>query len=335
MARKHAWDHALDDAIKSISIQHSLTGYISKGIALCGQGLVWEAKIAFDIASMATNQDSTNIHFLHLIKAIALFNANQCKEAMLLIKELATMFPNINTLAHRVVEAYLRVELGTKALGDARHDEAADHFTAAVNSGAFSSKIIHQTYEDFVVIFGWNLPSLLLTTHQKRCQAFLSAGKTDEALEAHKCMMDAIDETAKASCLDWSNEFKEQCNALAEQDDRILSAEIPGQDQGGYDTEPNFFHGKHPVRVKYLPSFSLSHCSLQHSQNSRPRPQQRLQKLRLAMTRILRLASPSAPPTTSPPVAIATSFKTYLRHIFTRPPRHATPPVVDVPFAKA
>jgi hypothetical protein len=52
------------------------------------------------------------------------------------------------------------------------------------------------------------------------------------------------------------------------------------------------------------------------------------------MTRILRLASPSAPPTTSPPVAIATSFKTQLRHIFTRPPRHATPPVVDVPFAK-
>jgi hypothetical protein len=46
---------------------------------------------------------------------------------------------------------------------------------------------------------------LLLTTHQKRCQAFLSAGKIDEALEAHKYMMDAIDETAKASCLDWSN----------------------------------------------------------------------------------------------------------------------------------
>jgi hypothetical protein len=59
--------------------------------------------------------------------------------------------------------------------------------------------------ECFVQIFGWDLPSLLLTTHQKRCQAFLSAGKTDEALEAHKCMMDAIDDTAKASCLDWSN----------------------------------------------------------------------------------------------------------------------------------
>jgi hypothetical protein len=44
-----------------------------------------------------------------------------------------------------------------------------------------------------------------LTAHQKRCQAFLSAGKTTEALEAHKYMMDAIDEPAKASCLEWSN----------------------------------------------------------------------------------------------------------------------------------
>jgi hypothetical protein len=37
-------------------------------------------------------------------------------------------------------------------LGDARHDEAADHFTAAVNSGAFSSKNIHLIYDDFVVV---------------------------------------------------------------------------------------------------------------------------------------------------------------------------------------
>jgi hypothetical protein len=56
-----------------------------------------------------------------------------------------------------------------------------------------------------VQIFGWDLKSLLLTTHQKRCQALLSAGKSEEALEAHKYMMDAIDEPAKASCLDWSN----------------------------------------------------------------------------------------------------------------------------------
>ncbi|KIK39211.1 hypothetical protein CY34DRAFT_14532 [Suillus luteus UH-Slu-Lm8-n1] len=121
-------DHALEDAIKP-----SLTGHISKGIALCRQGLVREVKIAFDIASVAMSQDSTNIHFIHLIKAIALINANQCKEAMLLIQELAAIYPNTNTLTRRVVEAYLHVELRTKALGDVHHDDATDHFTATVN----------------------------------------------------------------------------------------------------------------------------------------------------------------------------------------------------------
>jgi hypothetical protein len=61
------------------------------------------------------------------------------------------------------------------------------------------------TTDYFVQLFGWDLESLLLTTHQKRCQAFLSAGKSEEALEALKYMMDAIDEPAKASCLEWSN----------------------------------------------------------------------------------------------------------------------------------
>ncbi|KAG1807958.1 uncharacterized protein BJ212DRAFT_1384588 [Suillus subaureus] len=38
----------------------------------------------------------------------------------------------------------------------------------------------------------------------------------------------------------------------------VMQAEIPGQEQDGYDTEFNFFYGMHP-----------------HSQISRPRPQQR------------------------------------------------------------
>jgi hypothetical protein len=82
--------------------------------------------------------------------------------------------------------------------------------------------------------------------------------------------------------------------------------------------------------------FSLSHHSLQHSQHSRPRPQQRhrrLKRLRLALTRTPCSDSPPGPPTAPPPVT-TTTFKTHLRHIFTRAPHHATPPVVDVPFAK-
>jgi hypothetical protein len=118
-------------------------------------------------------------------------------------------------------QTYLCVQLGTKA---SRHDEAADHFTAAVNAGALSSTFIHQIYEDLTVVrqndiarinlfinkcyvqlFGWDLEALFSTAHQKRCQALLSAGKPDKALEAHKYMMDTIDESAKAGWLVWSN----------------------------------------------------------------------------------------------------------------------------------
>jgi hypothetical protein len=124
-----------------------------------------------------------------------------------------------STLAH---QTYLRVQLGINVLDGARHDEAADHFTAAVNSTAFSSKSIHQTYEDLMTVcqddtyislfvieyFGHcsaGISSPCCSRHQKRCQAFLSAGKTDDALEAHKYMMDAIDEPGKDGWLEWSN----------------------------------------------------------------------------------------------------------------------------------
>ncbi|KAG2743684.1 hypothetical protein P692DRAFT_20838379 [Suillus brevipes Sb2] len=214
MARQHKWDHALEDAIKSTSIQPSLTGYISKGIALCGKGLVREARAAFDVASIFMKEDYATSHFLLLIKAVALFNADQHNEAMLLVLELSAASPDAD-LGCRVVETCLRVQLGTKALGDARLDEAADHFTAAVNAGAPSSTFIHQTYEDLTVLFGWDLEALFLTAHQKRSQALLSAGKADKALEAHKYMMKTIDKTAKASCLVWSNgKSAQECSVL-------------------------------------------------------------------------------------------------------------------------
>jgi len=38
-------------------------------------------------------------------------------------------------------------------MNDARHNEAVGHFTAAVNTGALSSKSdIHYMYEDLVVV---------------------------------------------------------------------------------------------------------------------------------------------------------------------------------------
>ncbi|KAG2339395.1 hypothetical protein BDR05DRAFT_967930, partial [Suillus weaverae] len=226
MARKHAWDHALDDAIKSINIQPSLTGYISKGIALCGKGHVREARIAFDIASMFTNQDPDTNHFLLLIKAIALFNADQHEEAMLLVKELAAACPNADLLGCRVVEAYLRVQLGTAALDGACHDEAADHLTVAVNSSTFSSKNIHKIYEDLTVLFGWDLESLRLTAHRKRCDALLQAGRLQDSAKSYQYyMMDMSDENTIANCLDWSNAFKQECSTLCAADgDAALAA---------------------------------------------------------------------------------------------------------------
>jgi hypothetical protein len=37
-----------------------------------------------------------------------------------------------------------------------------------------------------------------------------------------------------------------------------MQAEIPGQEQDGYDIEPNFFHGTHQVRSIADPFFSLT-----------------------------------------------------------------------------
>ncbi|KAG2340113.1 hypothetical protein BDR05DRAFT_1002859 [Suillus weaverae] len=225
------------------------------------------------------------------MKAIALFNADQHDEAMLLIKELAAACPTTNLLGCCVIETYLHIQLGIKPFNGACHNEAADHFTTTVNSGAFSSKFMPQIHEDLTVLFSWDLESLCLTAHQKRCQAFLLAGKSDQALEAHKLMMDVIGESAKASCLHWSNSmFSLAHPALAELNDRIFGVESSGQDQEGYNTEPNFFHGMH-----------------QHSQ---PRPQQHswhLKRLRLAMTRTPHSAPPPVPPVTDP-----TTFKSHL-----------------------
>jgi hypothetical protein len=96
-------------------------------------------------------------------------------------------------------------------LDDASHNEAADHFTAAINSSAFTSEskhLIHLKYEVFVVVrayysienifihnlcsvqlFGWDLKSLWQTANQKRCHALLQAGRLAEAQAAYRYMM--------------------------------------------------------------------------------------------------------------------------------------------------
>ncbi|KAG1745659.1 hypothetical protein EDB19DRAFT_455984 [Suillus lakei] len=67
-ARIFDWDNALQDAVKSISIQPSSMGYISKGIALCGKEQLWDAMEAFDLAFVFLNRDPMTADILLLIK---------------------------------------------------------------------------------------------------------------------------------------------------------------------------------------------------------------------------------------------------------------------------
>lgn len=86
-----------------------------------------------------------------MTKAITFFNADQYKEGRFLINELIATCLNVDLLGCLVVATHVPFQLGTKALGDARYDEAADDFTTIVNSGPFLSKNIHETYEDLTV----------------------------------------------------------------------------------------------------------------------------------------------------------------------------------------
>jgi WD40 repeat protein/tetratricopeptide (TPR) repeat protein len=203
MARKSDWDRALHDAIKSVRIQPSFAGHISKGIALCGKRQVRAARIAFDLASAFTNGDLKATHFLFLIKTIALFNAGEHEEALLRVEELAAS-PNVDTLACRVVEAYLRVQLGNISLDNGRHNEAVHHFTAAVNASAFFYKsAIHSTYEEFVMLFGWDLKSLWQSANQQQCHALFRVGRIGAAVESYQSTMDKSDEDTKARLSAW------------------------------------------------------------------------------------------------------------------------------------
>jgi len=57
-------------------------------------------------------------------------------------------------------KAYLRVQLGDNASDD---NGAADHFTAAISSGAFSSEhAIPSKYDDFVVVRSYDYTELFI-----------------------------------------------------------------------------------------------------------------------------------------------------------------------------
>jgi hypothetical protein len=53
-------------------------------------------------------------------------------------------------------------------------------------------------------LFGWDLDSLWENINQRRCDAFLLAGRVIEAVESFQCMMNIIHEAGKGSCIEWS-----------------------------------------------------------------------------------------------------------------------------------
>jgi hypothetical protein len=58
---------------------------------------------------------------------------------------------------HFTHQAYLLVQIGINASNEARHSEAADHFTAAISTGVLSSKWeIYSKYEVFVVVCSYD-----------------------------------------------------------------------------------------------------------------------------------------------------------------------------------
>ncbi|KAG1799811.1 uncharacterized protein HD556DRAFT_1525091 [Suillus plorans] len=147
---------------------------------------------------------------------------------------------------------------------------------------------------------------LLVTTPEMVSGIPGSAGKRNEALEAHKNMI-SINKSGKASCLDWYNGNDVACSLnnmtifLAYTFPSsplslltIMQAEIPGQIQDGYDAVPNFFHEIHQhsqiVHYDENSSFGSSTCTTHY----------------------------------------LAAFKTHLRRLFTLPPHHQMPPVVDI-----
>jgi hypothetical protein len=69
--------------------------------------------------------------------------------------------------------------------------------------GVVQPKIILVLNRAFLQLFGWDLESLWQTANKQQCVALIRAGRLGEALESYLSMMNASDETAKASLRAW------------------------------------------------------------------------------------------------------------------------------------
>ncbi|KAG2130768.1 uncharacterized protein EDB93DRAFT_69857 [Suillus bovinus] len=163
--------------------------------------------MAFDFAFTFANGNLKTTLLLFLIKAIALFNTNEREEAIMRVKELAAG-PSVDQVACLVVVAYLQVQVGTIALNNKFYSEAVETLTAAVRASDFFAKLpIHTMYEEFTVLFGWDLKSLWQSANRQLCMVLLRTGKYGQGLELYRFMMEASDEATKASTRAWFDAY--------------------------------------------------------------------------------------------------------------------------------
>ncbi|KAG1847926.1 hypothetical protein F4604DRAFT_139109 [Suillus subluteus] len=207
-ARNLEWDNALQDAAKSIAIQPSLWGYVSKGLALCGNEQLWDAMEAFDLAITFSDRNPVTIDLLLLIKAVAIFNAGRHNEALRRVQRLASADQHSDALRCSMVDAYLRVQLAMITFQNGLYSEAADELTASITTitDLFSpTTLLEPKWKIFTLLFGWDFDSLWQTVNQRRCDAFLRANRVTEAVKSFQYMMSMIDDNTKNGCLEWSS----------------------------------------------------------------------------------------------------------------------------------
>ncbi|KAG2148265.1 hypothetical protein BD769DRAFT_1720012 [Suillus cothurnatus] len=227
-ARNLEWDNALQDAVKSIAIQPSLWGYVSKGLALCGNEQLWDAMEAFDLAITFSDRDPVTIDLLLLIKAVVIFNAGRHNEALRRVQRLATADQHSDALRCSMVDAYLRVQLAMITFQNGLYSKAADELTASITTitDLFSpTALLEPRWKIFTLLFGWNFDTLWQTINQRRCDALLHADRVTEAVKSFQYMMSMIDDNTKSGCLEWSSAFKKDCTArCVAKGDEVLAA---------------------------------------------------------------------------------------------------------------
>ncbi|KAG0694054.1 hypothetical protein DFH29DRAFT_1037150 [Suillus ampliporus] len=163
----------------SIAIQPSLLGYISKGIAPCGNKQLWDAMEAFELAFIFSDRDPITVSLLLLIKAVALFDASHRNEAMRRVQDLTTAYQHSDTC--RVVNSYLCVQLAILAFEDGQYiedDRLNDSITDITD--LFSRRALFEPrLKIFTPLFGWDLNSLWQTINQRRWDGCDAAKDSD------------------------------------------------------------------------------------------------------------------------------------------------------------